>query len=301
MAVAIQIVQSTLGVSDVRVAGCDTAMPPAASTDAQQQTITSGPAIHLAATRLKKRFLQFFGREHGLDAGTLGIRDDFVVSRHGDRLAPVAEAGMGLVFRATERFDQRTTRPVDDLHSTEPVHVALSFSANRCVVDVDVELGLVRVVQMDIVQDAGRVAHPALALGQITGGSLMGLGFALSESLEYRDGRPLNGDWRGYHLPRMTDAPVVNCRFVESPVPGIPFGFNGIGEMPHVQAPAAILSALRAATRRDLPEAPATAERVASIPPDPPPMRLSDSAIEAFKGPGRSRIGKFLRFQRVAE
>ena len=52
---------------------------------------------------------------------------------------------------------------------------------------------------------------------------------------------------------------------------------------------------------RDLPEAPATAERVASIPPDPPPMRLSDSAIEAFKGPGRSRIGKFLRFQRVAE
>jgi CO/xanthine dehydrogenase Mo-binding subunit len=116
---------------------------------------------------------------------------------------------------------------VDDPHAPEPVHVALSFSANRCVVDVDAELGLARVVQMDVVQDAGRVAHPALALGQVTGGSLMGLGFALSESLDYRDGRPVNGDWRDYHLPRMTDAPVVNCRFVESPVPGIPFGFNG--------------------------------------------------------------------------
>jgi CO/xanthine dehydrogenase Mo-binding subunit len=301
VAIAIQIVQSTLGVNEVRVAGCDTAMPPAASTDAQQQTITSGPAIHLAAIRLKERFLEFFGREHGLDATTLDIQDDFVVSRQGDRLAAVAEAAMGLVFRATERFDQRTTRPVDDPHAPEPVHVALSFSANRCVVDVDAELGLARVVQMDVVQDAGRVAHPALALGQVTGGSLMGLGFALSESLDYRDGRPVNGDWRDYHLPRMTDAPVVNCRFVESPGPGIPFGFNGIGEMPHVQAPAAILSALRAATGRDLPAAPATAERIALIERDTLPMRLSDSAIDAFKGPGRARIGKFLRFQRVEE
>jgi CO/xanthine dehydrogenase Mo-binding subunit len=288
-------------VNDVRVAACDTAMPPAASTDAQQQTITSGPAIHLAAARLKERFLHFFGREHGLDAATLDIRDDFVVSRQGDRLASVAEAGMGLVFRATERFDQRRTRPVDDLHTPEPVHVALSFSANRCVVDVDVELGLVRVVQMDVVQDAGCIANPALALGQVTGGSLMGLGFALSEQLEYRDGRPANGDWRDYHLPRMADAPVVNCRFVESAVPGIPFGFNGIGEMPHVQAPAAILSALRAATGLDLPAAPATPERIALTGSDTLPMRLGDAAMESFTGPGRARIGKFLRFQRVEE
>ena len=301
VAIAIQIVRSTLGVSDVRIARCDTAMPPAASTDAQQQTITSGPAIHLAAARLKERFLRFFGREHDLDAETLDIRDDFVVSHHGDRLAPVAEAGMGLVFRATERFDQRSTRPVDAPHVPEPVHVALAFSANRCVVDVDVELGLVRVVQIDVAQDAGRVVNPALALGQVAGGSLMGLGLALSESLDYRDGQPLNGDWRDYRLPRMADAPVVNCSFVERPVSGIPLGFNGIGEMPHVQAPAAILSALRAATGLDLPQAPATAERVTSIHSDSLPMRLSDSAIDAFKGPGRTRIGKFLRFQRVEE
>ena len=301
VAIAIQIVRSTLGVSDVRIARCDTAMPPAASTDAQQQTITSGPAIHLAAARLKERFLRFFGREHDLDAETLDIRDDFVVSHHGDRLAPVAEAGMGLVFRATERFDQRSTRPVDAPHVPEPVHVALAFSANRCVVDVDVELGLVRVVQIDVAQDAGRVVNPALALGQVAGGSLMGLGLALSESLDYRDGQPLNGDWRDYRLPRMADAPVVNCSFVERPVSGIPLGFNGIGEMPHVQAPAAILSALRAATGLDLPQAPATAERVAPIHSGSLPMRLSDSAIDAFKGPGRTRIGKFLRFQRVEE
>jgi hypothetical protein len=85
---------ATLGVNDVRVAGCDTAMPPAASTDAQQQTITSGPAIHLAATRLKERFLEFFGREHGLDPATLDLQDDFVVSRQGDRLALVAPVSL---------------------------------------------------------------------------------------------------------------------------------------------------------------------------------------------------------------
>ena len=92
-----------------------------------------------------------------------------------------------------------------------PAHVALTFSANRCVVDVDPELGLARVVQMDVAQYGGRIVNPAQAHGQIAGGSLMGLGLALSESLDYADGQLMNGDWGGYLIPTLADAPLVNC------------------------------------------------------------------------------------------
>jgi CO/xanthine dehydrogenase Mo-binding subunit len=104
----------------------------------------------------------------------------------------VAEAGMGLVFRATERFDQRSTRPLEERDSPDPMHVTLDFSANRCVVDVDVELGLVKVVQMDVAQDVGRVVNPIAAHGQICGGSVMGMGLALMENLQAEGGHLLN-------------------------------------------------------------------------------------------------------------
>lgn len=84
----------------------------------------------------------------------------------------------------------------------------------------------------------------------------MGLGLALSESLDYADGQPTNGDWGGYLIPTLADAPLVNCEFPDLLEPGIPQGFNGIAEIPHVQAPAAVLSALRAATGHELPRAP---------------------------------------------
>jgi CO/xanthine dehydrogenase Mo-binding subunit len=298
---AIQIVQTALGVNTVRLGGCDTTMPPACTTDAQEQTMTSGPAVYLAAARLKERFLTFYGHEHDVDPATLDVRDDYVVSAaDGSRLARVAEAGMGLVFRATERFDQRQTWPLNEVDATHPAHVALTFSANRCVVDVDPELGLARVVQMDVAQYGGRIVNPVQAHGQIAGGSLMGLGFALSESLDYTDGQPANGDWGGYLIPTLADAPLVNCEFLDLLEPGIPQGFNGIAEIPHVQAPAAVLAALRAATGHELPRAPATPARIAQVE-KTEPMRLGDVGMKAHSGTADVRIGKSLRFQLVKE
>jgi CO/xanthine dehydrogenase Mo-binding subunit len=167
-------------------------MAPAATIDGQPQTMTSGPAIDRAASAVKAQFLRFCGREYGLDPNDLDIQQDYVVDRTGRRLMSVAEAGMGLVFRATERFDQRSTRPLEERDSPDPMHVTLDFSANRCVVDVDVELGLVKVVQMDVAQDVGRVVNPIAAHGQICGGSVMGMGLALMENLQAEGGHLLN-------------------------------------------------------------------------------------------------------------
>ena len=262
---AVQIAQSTLGVSRIRIGGAATDMAPAATTDGQQQTMTSGPAIDHAAAAVKAQLLRFYGRERGIDPTGLDIVADHVVDAAGRTLASVAEAGGGQEFRATRRFDQRRTRVLEDRDSDDPMHVTLDFSANRCVVDVDVELGLVKVVQMDVAQDVGRVVNPIAAHGQITGGSVMGMGLALMENLQAADGHLLNTDLSTYLIPTSVDVPVINTRFVEEPEPGISYGIKGMGELPHVQSPPAVLSALRAATGRALPLAPATAEMLAGV------------------------------------
>lgn len=262
---AVQIAQSTLGVAKVGIGGASTAMAPAATTDGQQQTMTSGPAIDRAAAAVKAQLLAFYGREHRFDPTELDVRDDHVVDSSGERLATVAEAAAGREFRATERFDQRRTRPLEEFDSPDPMHVTVDFSANRCVIDVDAELGLVKVVQMDVAQDVGRVVNPVAAHGQITGGSVMGMGLALMENLQAVDGHPLNTDFATYLIPTAVDVPLINTRFIEEPEPGISYGIKGMGELPHCQSPPAVLAALRAATGRELPAAPATAEMLAGI------------------------------------
>ncbi len=266
-------------------------MPPAATTDGSQQTVTSGTAVHHAALQVKERFLHFFAREHALDINTLDLFEGHVVDKERRRLASIVEAGQGLIFRATERFDQRTTRPVDDLDSDEPVHVTFGFSANRCVVDVDVELGLVKVVQMDVAQDIGFAVNPVQAHGQIEGGAVQGMGLALMEHLKAEDGHLLNPDWRSYHIPTIVDAPEIKSELVCHPEPDFPFGCKGMAELPHVQAPPAVLAAVRAATGRELPAAPATPEQVSGITCESQPMALHDAREDERRGPWKVAPG----------
>jgi CO/xanthine dehydrogenase Mo-binding subunit len=283
-----QIVQSTLGVLDVRLNDADTNMPPAATTDGSQQTVTSGTVVQIAAQTVKERFLRFYAREHGLDMNELDCREGFVVDRSGKRLASIAEAGMGLIFRATERFAQRTTRPVDDLSSDDPVHVTFAFSANRTVVDVDVELGLVKVVQMDVVHDAGNVVNPLQAHGQIEGGAVQGMGLALMETLVAEGGHLMNPNWRSYHIPTIVDAPTINSKFVCHPEPAYFYGWKGLGELPHVQAPPAVLAAVRAATGLDLPAAPATPDYVSGVLDADRAMALDAEPGDGRRGPWKA-------------
>lgn len=280
--VAEQIVQTTLGISHVRITGSDTNMADGSTTDGQLQTMTSGGAVYKAAATVKERFLRFVSREYGHDQKDLDIRDDHVVLTDGTRLMTVKDAGMSLVFRATERFEQRATTEIENRASGMPIHVAFNFSATRCTVDVDRELGLVRVVQMDVAQDVGRTVNPAQASGQIEGGLLMGVGLALTEEFPYDDGVPTRRTWDDYLVPTIIDAPEINVTFLENAEPGIPYGMRGIAELPHVQGPPAVLAALRAATGLPLPSIPATPARVADVHEEPAPTAPP-------KGPTRTR------------
>jgi CO/xanthine dehydrogenase Mo-binding subunit len=285
--IAVQIAQTCLGVSQVEVGPCDSRLPRAAASDAQQQSMTSGAAIAKAATKVKERLLRLYGLKNGMNPEDLDVRDDHIVSVDGTILASVKEAGLGLLFRATERFDQRRTRPIDEPEPGVPVMVGFNFSAGRAVLDIDRELGLVKVVQMDIAQDVGRLLNPMQAHGQIVGGALMGVGLALMEDLQTEGGHYRNANWRTYMVPTMADAPTVNSRLLEYAEPGIPLGIRGVSELGTVQSPAALLSALRQATGFSLPDLPITPERLANLGPDKHGQVVRDATVDVPVGPWR--------------
>ncbi len=138
----------------------------------------------------------------------------------------------------------------------ERAHVALALAAMRVVVEVDVDLGLTRVVWIGTAQDVGKAVNPQAVHGQIEGGIAQGLGLALMEELQVRDGRIVNASFTDYLLPTALDMPPVVAELIEDPEPDAPYGVKGVGEPPTVVSTAAIVSALRDATGRPLTRAP---------------------------------------------
>jgi len=146
-----------------------------------------------------------------------------------------------------------------------PAHVTLAVAAMRVVVEVDVELGLTRVVWVGTAQDVGQALNPAAVEGQIEGGTAQGLGLALMEEIQTRDGVIANASFTDYLIPTFLDMPPVASEFVEVPHPDSPYGVKGVGEPPTVVSTAAIASALRAATGRELPRVPVTPDAIVGL------------------------------------
>jgi CO/xanthine dehydrogenase Mo-binding subunit len=167
----------------------------------------------------------------------------------GGRLGPDDEIDLERVYR-----HPRTTPldPETGQITGERAHVALAVSAMRVVAEVDVELGLTRVVWIGTAQDVGRAVNPQAVYGQIEGGTAQGLGLALMEEIQTQDGLITNASFTDYLIPTALDMPPVVAEIVEDPEPDAPYGVKGVGEPPTVVSTAAVLSALRAATGREL-------------------------------------------------
>ena len=242
-----QVVRTELGVERVLVGQPDTAIGSAGSSSASRQTMMTGGAVQLACQAVRDEVLR--------RAGTPSIPDQL------DRyLRPAIEA--------TRVFRHRRTGRLDANGQGDP-HVSFAFGAARAVVEVDTELGLVRVVQLAVSQDVGRALNPQSVRGQIEGGSAQGLGLALMEEIELKDGKIRNASFTDYLLPTILDMPPVVSDLVEEPEPGLPYGAKGVGEPSTVVVPAAIVAALRAATGRELPRAPVKPDELAG----PSPIR----------------------------
>jgi CO/xanthine dehydrogenase Mo-binding subunit len=167
----------------------------------------------------------------------------------GGRLGPDEEIDLERVYR-----HPRTTPldPETGQITGERAHVALAVAAMRVVAEVDVELGLTRVIWIGTAQDVGKAVNPQAVHGQIEGGTAQGLGLALMEEIQTRDGLITNASFTDYLIPTTLDMPPVMAELVEDPEPDAPYGVKGVGEPPTVVSTAAVLSALRAATGREL-------------------------------------------------
>ena len=147
----------------------------------------------------------------------------------------------------------------------ERAHVALAVAAMRVVVEVDVELGLTRVVWIGTAQDVGRAVNPLAVLGQVEGGTAQGLGLALMEELQTREGRIVNASFTDYLIPTFLDMPPLSVELVEEPEPDAPYGVKGVGEPPTVVSTAAVAAALRAATGRELTRVPVSPDELVGL------------------------------------
>ena len=147
----------------------------------------------------------------------------------------------------------------------ERSHVAFAVAAMRVVVEVDVELGLSRVVWIGTAQDVGKALSRTAVEGQIEGGTAQGLGLALMEEIQTRDGQIVNPNFTDYLIPTFLDMPPVVSELVEVPEPDAPYGVKGVGEPPTVVSTAAIVAALRAATGLELTRVPVRLDDIVGL------------------------------------
>ena len=247
--IAGQIARTVLGVDDVVLDQIDTGVGSAGSTSASRQTWMSGGAVDAACRAARERLFEAVGAVHGLEPIRLMIDGTDVIDTAGDLRVPVSEASAGLEIDETVEYHHPETEDLDE-NGQGNCHTAFAFVAHRAVVDVDPELGLVKVIQIATAQDVGNALNPLSVIGQIEGGIAQGLGLAVMEEIIQIDGVIRNGNFTDYLLPTFLDMPPVLAALIEQPDPHAPLGAKGVGEPPCISSTPAVVAAIRDALRQ---------------------------------------------------
>jgi xanthine dehydrogenase D subunit len=242
-----QVAGSALGVNDIVVLNADTKVGSAGSSSASRQTYISGGAVKAAAEAVCKRVLELAESELASD---LRIENDTVVGPDGREIISLATLLGDAVIEETREFRPRHTTPLDPETGQSNAHMQFAFAAHRAVVDVDTELGLVKVVELATAQDVGKAINPLAVEGQLEGGAAQGLGLAVMEEIQVKDGLIKNASFTDYLLPTILDMPPVKMDILELGDPNSPYGLKGVGEPPAISSGPAIVAAIRAATGR---------------------------------------------------
>jgi xanthine dehydrogenase D subunit len=260
-----QVVRTELGVASVTIRPADTAVGSAGSSSASRQSYMSGGAVRAACEAVRRRVAELVGRT----APQIRLVGGKVVSAEAEVLADLADVLAGGAIEETAVFRHRPTVPLDPVTGRGASHVQLALCVHRAVVDVDVELGLVKVVELAAVQDVGRIMNRVSLEGQIQGGSAQGLGLALMEEMQVTDGRVRNPSFTDYLIPTVLDMPPMRMEILENADPNAPYGLRGAGEPPTLSSTPAIAAAVRDATGVALLRVPIRPEHIALPPGEP--------------------------------
>jgi len=263
--IAQQIARAELGVHEVVVQAADTQVGSAGSTSASRQTMMSGGAVQMASSAVREVLLERAALDLHLAPADMVLEEGELVTKDAAASVSLAEALRAGPIEATREFHHAPTDPLDE-NGQGNAHWSLAFAAHRAVVDVDPELGLVRVVQVATAQDIGRALNPLAVTGQIEGGIAQGVGLAVMEEIIVDQGRVRNPSFTDYLLPTPLDMPPVVQTWIEQPERGAPYGAKGVGEPPTISSTGAVVAAIRQATNLPLTRIPVRPDDIALSP-----------------------------------
>tara|TARA_B100000686_G_scaffold354900_1_gene468067 strand:+ start:1236 stop:3551 length:2316 start_codon:yes stop_codon:yes gene_type:complete len=226
-------------------------------TGGSRVTYATGWAAHDAAIDVKNKMLDRAAILWEVDISEVDYENGVFRTKDGAKR---------LTFEQLSEKLGETGGPVIGAASVDPnAGVGGSFSANIVDVEVDPETGKVSILRFTAIQDAGKAIHPSYVEGQMQGGSVQGIGWALNEEYFYTEGGTMaNSTFLDYRIPTALDLPMIDTVIVEVPNPGHPFGVRGVGEANIAPPPAAISAAITDATGVQLCDLPMRPDRIVS-------------------------------------
>ena len=221
-------------------------------TGGSRTTFATGYAAYEAAQdvigQMSERAAERWSREaeEGDSAAQIGVDD---VSYNDGVFRCAKDPSKTMTFKEMADMMPRTGGPITGRATSQPRGVGGAFATHVVDVEVDPDTGKVSILRYTATQDVGTAIHPSYVEGQIQGGAVQGIGWALNEEFVYnKDGNMVNASFLDYRMPTTLDLPMIDTVLVEVPNPGHPYGVRGVGEVPIVPPPAAIANAIYRAT-----------------------------------------------------
>ena len=249
-----------MDIDEVRITTGDTDSAPLTGLSAGSKTIyTVGAAVMQAAEDARRQTLEIAASEMEAAVQDLEIEDGKVSVRG----VPSRSITLAQIGKKGNLYMSKVPPVLGVSHIAFAVQ-APAFAAQLARVEVDPDTGELTLHEFVVVQDAGKAINPLGVEGQMQGGAVQSLGFALTEGLLFDEkGRLTNPSLLDYRKLTAADLPKIETIIVEVPSPAGPFGARGVGEPPIVPAPAAIANAVFDATGARITELPITPERIA--------------------------------------
>ena len=226
--------------------GVEDVIPTVADTDSvgytdvtggSRVTFATGWAAYEAARDVERQMIERAAQIWDVPAGKV-VRSNGLFQSKGD-------PSKKFTFKELAAKLNETGGPIVGRATVDPKGVGGAFATHIVDVEVDPETGKVEILRYTAVQDVGKAIHPSYTEGQIQGGAVQGIGWALNEEYFYNeDGKLANASLLDYRMPTALDLPMIDTVLVEVPNPGHPFGVRGVGEVPIVPPPAAIANAI---------------------------------------------------------
>ncbi|MBU1218581.1 xanthine dehydrogenase family protein molybdopterin-binding subunit [Myxococcota bacterium] len=267
------ICANAFGISEelIRIEEVDTALvPDSGPTVASRSVMSGGNAVIDGVKQLNERLCS-------VAAKILKVESDTVICRNGQFISPKTEETTPwkkvvemLYLKKINPSAIGWYRSEDRIYDPETgqgrAYAFYSFGGHVVRLRVDTQTGAIDVLETTAVHDVGQIINLVGIEGQVQGGTVQGLGWAIMEDFRMHKGKMLNAGFTDYSIPSSMDVPaVMNMAFIEEPEPQGPFGAKGIGEPSFISVGAAVLNAVSNALGRDISVLPLTPEKVIEI------------------------------------